>query len=405
MRVAAPSRSWRWRPAFGRRDVIASPRSGAGGRGCPGPVGGPRDLHQHCLMCHSGDQPQAGVSLARLTERMSSADVGEQADTWEKVAEMLETRQMPPARCRGSRRGGARLGGVLDPGRRSTNTSEPRRRSGTGHGPAADERRIRATRSATSPASRSRSASTRRATRWAARASPTSATSSSCRTPASSAISRRPSRSPITRSSASGPLDLLHRSRQDRPRAVGAQPDQRALRDEGLPRRLGRGRPSLRLRALRARRSSWPGTTSTASPSAIRRRPCAASRRRKASPADSPSTSGGRSTDRHRIPEPRHDRRPGEARRRRPRTPRRRSRRRAPAADALTKKLVTWPSWFFARGDLAAGGAGDESPLVFDDTTLTAESDARATPTRSGCRRPADGRGGPLGAGPAGRCT
>ena len=40
--------------------------------------------------------------------------------------------------------------------------------------------------------------------------------------------------------------------------------------------------------------------------------------------------------------------------------------------DALSKALTTWPSWFFARGDLAAGGAGDESPLVFDDTTLNA---------------------------------
>ncbi len=36
------------------------------------------------------------------------------------------------------------------------------------------------------------------------------------------------------------------------------------------------------------------------------------------------------------------------------------------------KDLVAWPSWLFARGDLAAGGAGDESPLVFDDTTLMA---------------------------------
>jgi mono/diheme cytochrome c family protein len=43
-------------------------------------------------------------------------------------------------------------------------------------------------------------------------------------------------------------------------------------------------------------------------------------------------------------------------------------------ADALTKKLVTWPSWFFARGDLAAGGAGDETPLLFDDTTLAAKA-------------------------------
>jgi len=39
---------------------------------------------------------------------------------------------------------------------------------------------------------------------------------------------------------------------------------------------------------------------------------------------------------------------------------------------AIVKSLVTWPSWFFARGDLAAGGQGDEDPLVFDDTTLSA---------------------------------
>ena len=42
--------------------------------------------------------------------------------------------------------------------------------------------------------------------------------------------------------------------------------------------------------------------------------------------------------------------------------------------EALYKALTTWPSWFFARGDLAAGGAGDESPLVFDDTTLKGEA-------------------------------
>ncbi|MBL9201474.1 MAG: DUF1592 domain-containing protein [Opitutaceae bacterium] len=38
----------------------------------------------------------------------------------------------------------------------------------------------------------------------------------------------------------------------------------------------------------------------------------------------------------------------------------------------LAKQLTTWPSWFFGRGDLAAGGAGDESPLVFDDKSLAA---------------------------------
>ncbi|MBY0502784.1 MAG: DUF1592 domain-containing protein [Bryobacteraceae bacterium] len=38
--------------------------------------------------------------------------------------------------------------------------------------------------------------------------------------------------------------------------------------------------------------------------------------------------------------------------------------------DELQKFLVTWPSWLFARGDVAAGGAGDESPLQFNDRSL-----------------------------------
>ncbi len=38
--------------------------------------------------------------------------------------------------------------------------------------------------------------------------------------------------------------------------------------------------------------------------------------------------------------------------------------------EELQKFLVTWPSWLFARGDVAAGGAGDESPLEFTDRTL-----------------------------------
>jgi mono/diheme cytochrome c family protein len=54
-------------------------------------------FQQYCVVCHGGDRPQAGLSLARLTERMAPADVGEHADAWQKVAEMLETRQMPPA--------------------------------------------------------------------------------------------------------------------------------------------------------------------------------------------------------------------------------------------------------------------------------------------------------------------
>src|SRR5262249_15696309 len=39
---------------------------------------------------------------------------------------------------------------------------------------------------------------------------------------------------------------------------------------------------------------------------------------------------------------------------------------RAGCAD-LQKFTTTWPSWLFGRGDAAVGGAGDESPLVFND--------------------------------------
>ncbi len=42
--------------------------------------------------------------------------------------------------------------------------------------------------------------------------------------------------------------------------------------------------------------------------------------------------------------------------------------------EAIQKYLVTWPSWLFARGDVAAGGAGDESPLQFNDTSLKVEA-------------------------------
>ena len=56
--------------------------------------------------------------------------------------------------------------------------------------------------------------------------------------------------------------------------------------------------------------------------------------------------------------------------------------------DEIYKTLTTWPSWFFARGDLAAGGAGDESPLIFDDTTLKAEPTHHYTYALGRARRP-----------------
>lgn len=42
-------------------------------------------------------------------------------------------------------------------------------------------------------------------------------------------------------------------------------------------------------------------------------------------------------------------------------------------ADEIFQALTAWPVWFFSRGALAAGGKGDEAPLIFDDTSLKAE--------------------------------
>ncbi len=40
----------------------------------------------------------------------------------------------------------------------------------------------------------------------------------------------------------------------------------------------------------------------------------------------------------------------------------------------LQKFLTGWPAWLFARGDVAAGGQGDESPLIINDNTLKGET-------------------------------
>jgi mono/diheme cytochrome c family protein len=54
--------------------------------------------------------------------------------------------------------------------------------------------------------------------------------------------------------------------------------------------------------------------------------------------------------------------------------------------EEIQKFMVTWPSWLFARGDLAAGGAGDESPLEFSDRTLNVKPIYRFAYVRGGGR-------------------
>ena len=203
----------------------------------------------------------------------------------------------------------------------------------------------------------------RRATRSAAKASPTSATCSSCRTPASSAISKPRSWSPITPSIGAGPLEffadagktgleLSALSRINELYAARASASSPAKAD-------GRSGSSGT-----ARRSSSPGTTSTASALGD---PAATIRGLAAKEGitgrfaehiwtvvNKPNT--GYPTRETvdgwtKLPAPTSDVTASIAKAR-------------AGCDELYKALTTWPSWFFARGDLAAGGAGDESPLV-----------------------------------------
>ncbi len=65
-------------------------------------------------------------------------------------------------------------------------------------------------------------------------------------------------------------------------------------------------------------------------------------------------------------------------------------------SEEMKNYLTAWPVWFFNRGPLAAGGQGDESPLRFDDSSLSVE----ATHTYSYAIGGAGARGGRAGRGP-----
>jgi len=44
------------------------------------------------------------------------------------------------------------------------------------------------------------------------------------------------------------------------------------------------------------------------------------------------------------------------------------------ASVELQKHVTMWPSWLFMRGDLAEGGAGDESPLILNESAIKTET-------------------------------
>lgn len=54
------------------------------------------------------------------------------------------------------------------------------------------------------------------------------------------------------------------------------------------------------------------------------------------------------------------------------------------ACEGVQKFVTTWPLWLFARGDVAVGGAGDESPLIINDTSLKVEGTHPFTFNRGG---------------------
>lgn len=51
-------------------------------------------LETHCVACHSGDEPEAGIGFDRYVK---SANVQTEYDLWEKVIRLVDERQMPPA--------------------------------------------------------------------------------------------------------------------------------------------------------------------------------------------------------------------------------------------------------------------------------------------------------------------
>ena len=56
----------------------------------------PQTFQNYCFECHGGTKRKGGVSLERLIRQSTQSSVGAYWEDWNKVAEMLESGQMPP---------------------------------------------------------------------------------------------------------------------------------------------------------------------------------------------------------------------------------------------------------------------------------------------------------------------
>ena len=397
MSAQAPSPGRPGPPAPQGAGPLSTPAPAAPARRPPVTTAAPGTFEKYCFECHGTAKPEADLSIERLITQSAQSSVGVYWQDWERVVDMLESGKMPPLDAPDFPTDAERAAAAAWirsslKAYETAHAGDP----GTRHGPPADERRVPLRRAGSDRHRHQGRDSTRRATRSAARDSRTSATSSSSRTRTSSAISKPPSSSPITPSSAparstSPPIPARPASRS--PRSTASTSSTRRKASASSPAKAGVRSGS----SATARRSTSRGTTSIAWRSAIRRRRSVDSRRRKASPAGSPITSGMSSTGRRRATPRATPSSPGRTCRRPPRTSVPRSRKARAGCDEIYKALTTWPSWFFARGDLAAGGAGDESPLTFDDSTLKVEPSRRFTyglGTRGGPRARRTGHAG-----------
>src|SRR5258705_4350016 len=56
----------------------------------------PDSFQKYCFECHGGSKHKGGVSIERLIQRSTQTSAGDYWDDWDKIPEMLESRQMPP---------------------------------------------------------------------------------------------------------------------------------------------------------------------------------------------------------------------------------------------------------------------------------------------------------------------